>query len=74
VHISLGRGPKEYVIEVADDGVGLPPGTAQAPSLGLEIVTTLIKDDLQGQLEFNTTANGTQVIIRLPHGETTSDE
>jgi len=74
VRISLGRGPKEYVIEVADDGVGLPPGTAQAPSLGLEIVTTLIKDDLHGQLEFNTTANGTQVIIRLPHGETTSDE
>jgi signal transduction protein with GAF and PtsI domain len=73
IRIRLGRGPKEYVIEVADDGVGLPLDTAPAPSLGLEIVTTLIKDDLQGQLEFNSTPEGTQVIVRLPHGEGTSD-
>lgn len=73
VRISLGRGPKEYVIEVADDGVGLPLGAPRA-SLGLEIVDTLVRDDLRGQLEFNSTAEGTQVVIRLPHVEVTSEE
>ncbi len=66
VRISLGRGPKEYVVEVGDDGVGLPAGTPYPSSLGLEIVATLVKDDLQGQLEFNSTPEGTQVIVRLP--------
>jgi two-component sensor histidine kinase len=66
VRISLGRGLKEYVVEVADDGVGLPSGAANAPSLGLEIVATLVKEDLGGRLEFNSTADGTQVVVRLP--------
>ncbi len=66
VRIRLGRGLKEYVVEVADDGVGLPSGAANAPSLGLEIVATLVKEDLGGRLEFNSTADGTQVVVRLP--------
>jgi nitrogen-specific signal transduction histidine kinase len=44
----------------------LPVGTLHPSSLGLEIVATLVKDDLQGQLEFNSTPEGTQVIVRLP--------
>ncbi|MGH2523132.1 MAG: sensor histidine kinase, partial [Anaerolineales bacterium] len=72
VHISLGRRPKEYVVEVSDDGVGLPD--IKPTSLGLEIVETLVRDDLRGRLDFNSTENGTQVIVRMPQFEVTSDD
>jgi two-component sensor histidine kinase len=52
-------------VEVVDDGVGL---AADAPaSLGLEIVETLVREDLRGRLEFKTTTQGTHVVVRLPH-------
>jgi two-component sensor histidine kinase len=69
VRITLGQGPQECVVQVTDDGVGLP--TARPASLGLEIVETLVRDDLHGSLAFNSTAEGTQVIVRLPHPEDT---
>jgi signal transduction protein with GAF and PtsI domain len=74
VRIRLGRGPREYVIEVVDDGVGLPPGDQRPASLGLEIVEMLVKEDLHGQLEFNSTPEGTHVIVRLPHGDAAGSE
>jgi signal transduction protein with GAF and PtsI domain/anti-sigma regulatory factor (Ser/Thr protein kinase) len=80
VRIGLGRGPREYVVEVADDGVGLPSPEgdlrpdAPRDSLGLEIVETLVKDDLGGRLEFISTEGGTQVVIRLPHEEVAGGE
>jgi signal transduction protein with GAF and PtsI domain len=65
VRIRLGHGPQADVVEVVDDGVGL---AADAPaSLGLEIVKTLVREDLRGGLEFRSTAEGTQVVVRLPH-------
>jgi two-component system, sensor histidine kinase PdtaS len=73
VRITLGRGPQEWVVEVSDDGVGLP--VTRPSSLGLEIVETLVRDDLHGSLAFNSTAEGTQVVVRLPHpDEVTPDE
>ncbi len=73
VRITLGRGPKAYVVEVADDGVGLPSG--RPSSLGLEIVETLVKEDLRGQLDFRSTGEGTQVVVRLPQlADVTGDE
>ena len=48
-----------------DDGVGLP--AARPSSLGLEIVETLVRDDLHGSLTFNSTAEGTQAVVRLPN-------
>jgi len=73
VRITLGRGPQEWVVEVSDDGVGLPD--VRPSSLGLEIVETLVRDDLHGSLTFNSTADGTQVVVRLPHpDEATPDE
>jgi two-component sensor histidine kinase len=71
VRIRLGRGPKEYVIEVADDGAGLP--AARPASLGLEIVETLVREDLRGHLEFNSTAAGTQVVVRVPQAVVEQD-
>jgi two-component system, sensor histidine kinase PdtaS len=66
VRITLGHGPKEIVVEVTDDGVGLPSDQSQPSSLGLELVETLVRDDLSGTLSFKSTASGTQVLIRLP--------
>lgn len=66
VDIRLGRSPQEYVVEVTDDGIGLPD--APASSLGLEIVEALVHDDLRGTLEFvRREPHGTQVVVRLPH-------
>jgi two-component sensor histidine kinase len=65
VRISLGRGPQDYVVEVADDGVGLPSGGLLS-SLGLEIVETLVREDLRGQLDFKSGPGGTQVVVRVP--------
>src|SRR5262249_9145751 len=67
VRIALGRSPEEWVVEVGDDGVGLP--ASRPSSLGLEIVETLVRDDLHGSLVFNSTAEGTQAVVRLPHAE-----
>jgi len=65
VQITLGRSPQEYVVEVTDDGVGLPEVTPA--SLGLEIVEALVHDDLHGTLEFlKNEPRGTQAVVRLP--------
>jgi signal transduction protein with GAF and PtsI domain len=67
VRISLGRGPQEVVVEVTDDGVGLPAD--RPPSLGLEIVEALVHDDLHGELEFlrgSPPLGGTHVVVRFP--------
>jgi two-component sensor histidine kinase len=72
VTITLGKGHRELVVEVADDGVGLPQG--QPPSLGLEIVETLVRDDLHGRLTFSPAASGTHVIVRVPHAAIAAQE
>jgi two-component sensor histidine kinase len=54
----------QLVVEVSDDGVGLPAG--RPPSLGLEIVETLVRDDLHGRLTITSTAEGTHAVVRLP--------
>jgi len=64
VIITLGRRANEFVIEVRDDGVGLP--SERRSSIGLEIVETLVRDDLRGKLTFKSGSGGTQVMINLP--------
>jgi two-component sensor histidine kinase len=64
VTISLGRSPQHFIIEVSDDGVGLP--RERPASTGLEIVETLVRDDLRGRLTFKSGKRGTQAIVRLP--------
>jgi len=61
------------VIEVADDGVGLPDEASA--SLGLEIVEALVRDDLHGQLEFTRgEPQGTVAVIRLPRSDLAAGE
>ena len=64
VTISLGRSPQHFIIEVSDDGVGLP--RERPASTGLQIVETLVRDDLRGKLTLKSSKRGTQAIIRLP--------
>ncbi len=64
VTISLSHSPHHFIVEVSDDGVGLPQ--ERPASTGLEIVETLVRDDLRGKLTFKSGKRGTQVIIRLP--------
>jgi two-component sensor histidine kinase len=71
IRITLGHSPTEYVIEVADDGAGFSTDTASG--LGLEIVETLVRDDLRGRLEIKSAPGGTQMIVRVPRDEQTDD-
>jgi two-component sensor histidine kinase len=58
---------KEYIIELYDDGIGLPDNfnMKQAKSLGLQIIKTLVQDDIGGSLEFKND-HGTHCILHIP--------
>jgi two-component sensor histidine kinase/PAS domain-containing protein len=64
IQINLNGSDEETVIEVVDDGEGFPPGfdLERDANLGLQIVRTLVKEDLRGQLTFR---NGKGVHARL---------
>jgi two-component sensor histidine kinase len=65
IDISLGRSPDEIIIIVRDNGSGLPD--VLKSGLGLEIVETLVQEDLNGRLKFNRPQNGgTEISLRLP--------
>lgn len=64
VTVSLGRSAEEYIIVVRDNGVGLPEQPIHG--LGLEIVETLVHDDLHGRLRFNRLPLGTEASLRIP--------
>lgn len=67
VSVAMRRVPGELLLSVRDDGVGLPAGfdpVADA-NLGLEIVRTIVQDDLRGTLVFSG-GRGTTVTVRLP--------
>jgi two-component sensor histidine kinase len=68
VRILFGRTPEGTIVEVTDDGVGFPEGES-APRLGLEIVRSLVRDDLCGTMDIRSGPSGTQVILRIPRME-----
>jgi two-component sensor histidine kinase len=67
VRVVLGREAAELVIQVVDDGVGLPSDFSLDTSrgLGLSIVHTLVTSELGGSIEMRD-VNGTQVNVRIP--------
>jgi GAF domain-containing protein len=68
VRILLSRAPEDTLVEIQDDGVGLAGG--EPPQhLGLEIVRTLVREDLCGKLTFQSGPEGTRAMIRIPHAE-----
>jgi two-component sensor histidine kinase len=67
VVIVLSEGRDAIRVEVRDDGIGLPEGFSPGRSadLGLQIVRTLVQEDLKGQLSL-TTAHGARAVITMP--------
>ena len=67
ISVNLRDDGDRVVIAVADDGEGLPEDFSleQADSLGLQIVQTLVRDDLKGQFELRG-GNGVSAIVTFP--------
>ena len=67
VVITLAASRDALRVEVRDDGVGLPEGFSPSRSadLGLQIVRTLVQDDLKGHLAL-TNAQGVRAVITMP--------
>ncbi|MFC3886110.1 sensor histidine kinase [Bacillus songklensis] len=66
--IQLEQRDEQVVIQVTDNGVGIGNTSfLESKSLGLDICTTLIVEDLDGTIEFTDTGNGTQVTITFPY-------
>ncbi len=67
VTVRLSRRAQDLVVEVIDDGVGLPEGFSldQAKGLGLSIVQALVTGELAGSIEMYN-EKGTRVEVRIP--------
>jgi two-component sensor histidine kinase len=70
IAIKLAQDQEHLSIEVTDDGIGFPTGydrrdAAQARSLGLQIVETLVEEDLKGEFTLSN-EKGTRALIRIP--------
>ena len=67
VRVTLAREGQDVVVEVADDGVGLPPGfdLDGGSGLGLSIVHTLVTTEMGGSLELRDDG-GARAVVRVP--------
>jgi two-component sensor histidine kinase len=72
VKVTMRRVGDDVVLEVRDDGRGLPDGFSveSSANLGLAIVRTVVEDDLRGTLAFGG-RRGTTVTVRVPVSERT---
>jgi two-component sensor histidine kinase len=67
VEVNIDSAGDHILLQVVDDGIGLPPAfdPQAGGNLGLELVRTLARDDLNG--EFDMTSNkGTRAEVRIP--------
>jgi len=66
--IELQRYSNEGLITISDDGIGLPEGfdLSTSSNLGLQIVRTLIENELKGELKLESSQQGTQAKLRFP--------
>jgi two-component sensor histidine kinase len=65
--VQMSRDDRQLVVDVVDDGVGLPPGFSleQSGGLGLSIVHTLVASELGGTIEL-LSDQGTRVHLTIP--------
>jgi two-component sensor histidine kinase len=68
VRILLTQTPEDTLVEIQDDGAGIAED-APRPHLGLDIVNTLVRDDLCGKIEFHSDPSGTRAVVRIPRAE-----
>ncbi len=66
INITLRQHPPGFQVEVHDDGVGLATVEPAPHSLGLQIVETLVREDLGGQLTIERSERGTRATILVP--------
>ena len=68
VSVRLGRDGNDLLIQVIDDGIGLPAGFSLDASrgLGLSIVQSLVTSELGGSIEMRDDVGGTEVALRIP--------
>jgi two-component sensor histidine kinase len=71
VTVHLSRSREDLLVDVIDDGVGLPEGFSldQTQNLGLSIVQALVTGELGGTIEFHD-EKGTRVEVQIPLAET----
>jgi two-component sensor histidine kinase len=75
--VTLTHTAKHIEIEVADDGVGWPGGNQTdlpGQTLGLELLRTLLREDLKGALQIRSSRRGTRATVRLPHSVSRLEE
>jgi len=67
VRVALAREGDEVVVDVVDDGVGLPAGfdLTTGAGLGMSIVQTLVTTEMGGEIEVRDDG-GTRVRLRVP--------
>jgi two-component system, sensor histidine kinase PdtaS len=67
VQVNLITEEKDWVIQVVDDGIGMPADSEKS-SLGLEIVRAVMNEDLHGQFHIaaNSNGRGTCATLRIP--------
>ena len=67
VIVKLGRAADQVVVDVIDDGIGLPPSFSLDASrgLGLSIVHALVTGELDGSIEMRDD-HGTTVHVQVP--------
>ena len=68
LNIEINRSSKECIIEISDDGVGLPSNfnLNTSSNLGLQIVRTLTENELKGSIELSSTDTGTIAKLKFP--------
>ncbi|MCS6802096.1 MAG: sensor histidine kinase [Chloroflexota bacterium] len=67
ITVRLAESATQITIEIADDGAGLPPemSVERDGNLGMQIVRTLVREDLRGEFHL-TSHNGTTARVVLP--------
>jgi two-component sensor histidine kinase len=73
IHIGAVRTAEEVTVIVSDSGMGISLPLDTSGGLGLEIVQTLVNDELSGEIDFahenERFSQGTRVTIRIPLNE-----
>jgi two-component sensor histidine kinase len=64
--VQLQAGPDESAVIVEDDGIGNTRVGSSPKGLGLQIVETLVSDDLKGSFQLIGSPDGTRAVIRFP--------